>query len=67
MNTLGGDYAGVARALGAHAETIEDPAKTGAAFRRVREVTQTRGQPVVLQFMASAETVVSERSAFGMF
>lgn len=64
---LGGDYAGVARALGAHAETIEDPAQIGAAFKRAREVTETRGQPVVLQFLTSSETAVSERAAFGMF
>ena len=64
---LGGDYAGVARALGAHAERVEAPEAIVPAFRRARELTETTGKPVLLEFITAAETAVSERAAFGLF
>jgi acetolactate synthase I/II/III large subunit len=64
---VGGDYAGIARALGAHAERIEDPGAIVPAFRRARELTESTGKPVLLEFITSAETSVSHRAAFGLF
>ena len=60
---LGGAYADIGRALGAHAERVADPEDVGAAFRRARRVTEERGQAVVLEFMTSAETRFSHRRA----
>ena len=63
---IGGDYADVAHALGAHAERIEEPREIVAAFQRARKVTES-GKPVLLEFITAAETAVSERAAFGLF
>jgi acetolactate synthase I/II/III large subunit len=63
---LGGDYAAVAQALGAHAETIEHPQDIGPAFARARRITEDEGRPVLLQFITAAETAVSHRAAFGL-
>jgi thiamine pyrophosphate-dependent acetolactate synthase large subunit-like protein len=63
---LGGDYADIARALGAHAERIEEPRDIVAAFQRARKVSES-GKPVLLEFITAAETAVSERAAFGLF
>jgi acetolactate synthase-1/2/3 large subunit len=59
---LGGNYADMARAMGGHAERIEDPAEIGPAFRRARRVTE-EGAPVLLEFVTSAETRFSLRRA----
>jgi acetolactate synthase-1/2/3 large subunit len=64
---IGGDYAAIARALGAHAERIEEPGEIAPAFRRAREVTEAKGLPVLLEFITAAETAVSHRAAFGLF
>ncbi|HEX2186162.1 MAG TPA: thiamine pyrophosphate-requiring protein [Chloroflexota bacterium] len=58
-SVLGGDYAAVARALGGHAERIEDPEAIAPAFQRARKVTEEEGQPVLLDFITSRETASS--------
>ena len=59
---LGGNYADMARAMGGHAERIEDPADIGPAFQRARRVTE-EGAPALLEFITSAETRFSLRRA----
>jgi acetolactate synthase-1/2/3 large subunit len=61
---IGGNYADIARALGGHAERIEAPDQIGPALRRARQVTEERGEPVLLEFITSAETRFSHRRAF---
>ena len=56
---LGGDYAGLARAMGGHAERIEDPNDIGPAFQRARRITEQEGQPVLLEFITTDEHTYS--------
>jgi thiamine pyrophosphate-dependent acetolactate synthase large subunit-like protein len=56
---LSGDYRGVASALGAYAERIEDPHDVGEAIRRGIEAVK-RGSPAVLEFVTSEESAVSQ-------
>ena len=52
---IGGDYAAIARALGAEARRIERPAELAGAFRNAERATR-EGRTVVLEVMTSAET-----------
>jgi acetolactate synthase I/II/III large subunit len=52
---LGGNYADLGRALGGHAERVEDPEDVFDAFRRARRVTEEEGLPVLLEFMSATE------------
>ena len=61
---LGGNYAEMARAMGGHAERIEDPSEVRAAFGRARQVTEQEGRPVLLEFITSSETEASHRRPF---
>ena len=61
---LGGNYADMGRAMGGYAERIEDPGEVSAAFRRAREVTETDGRAVLLEFITSEETEASHRRPF---
>ena len=61
---LGGSYADMGRAMGGHAERVEDPADVGPAFLRARRVTEEEGRPVLLEFITSAETRFSLRRVF---
>jgi acetolactate synthase I/II/III large subunit len=55
---LGGDYAGVAKALGAHAETVEQPGDLQAALQRCIASVQS-GRPAVLQAMTHEEPTLA--------
>ena len=61
---LGGNYADLGKAMGGHAERIEDPNQISAAFTRARKVTEEEGKAVLLEFITSEETEVSHRRAF---
>jgi thiamine pyrophosphate-dependent acetolactate synthase large subunit-like protein len=54
-NLLTGEYAGVAAALGAHAERIADPREVGSAIKRAVEATRG-GRPAVLEMLTAEET-----------
>ena len=58
---LGGSYADMARALGGHAERVEDPEQVGPALLRARRVNEEEGRPVLLEMITSAETARSQR------
>jgi acetolactate synthase I/II/III large subunit len=51
-----GNYADIARALGGHAERIEDPGDVPDAFARAVRHTREQGQPVLLEFITARET-----------
>jgi acetolactate synthase-1/2/3 large subunit len=55
-NRLTGDYATVARGLGAHAERIERPDNVAAAIARGTTMTR-EGKPVVLEMITKEEPV----------
>lgn len=64
-SNLGGQYAEIGRALGGHAERIDDPAQIQDVFRRARRVTEEDGRPVLLEFITARETANSNpRRAF---
>jgi thiamine pyrophosphate-dependent acetolactate synthase large subunit-like protein len=50
MVELGGDYVGVAKALGAEAERVEHPAEIRPALRRALEATRG-GRAAIVEFM----------------
>ena len=58
---VGGDYVGIARALGCWAEQISHPEALQDGFRRAREVTES-GQPALLEIVTSAETDFAPRT-----
>ena len=58
-NELGGDYAAVARGLGAHAERIESPDAIGDAVRRAL-AANGEGRPSVIEVMTKEEPNVSK-------
>ena len=58
-NQLGGNYAMVGEALGAHAERVEDPKGLAAAIRRALTANQ-EGRPALLEVMTIAEENVSK-------
>jgi acetolactate synthase-1/2/3 large subunit len=55
---LGGDCAGVARALGAYAERVTDPSDIRAALSRGRSETE-QGRPALVEFVTARETSLS--------
>jgi thiamine pyrophosphate-dependent acetolactate synthase large subunit-like protein len=55
---ISGDYAGLARALGAYGERVTEPGEIVAAIKRGIAATQ-EGRPALLEFMTSKETSVS--------
>lgn len=55
-NRLSGDYAGVAKALGAYAEQVRDPGDVKAAIERGVRATK-EGKPVLLEFITKEEPV----------
>jgi acetolactate synthase-1/2/3 large subunit len=55
FNRMGGDYCGVARALGAYAERIEDPAAICRGLERA-QVAIAAGQTAVLEMVTAEET-----------
>ena len=56
---LGGDYAAVARGLGAHGERIENPDAIGDAVRRAIE-SNREGRPAVIEMMTKEEPNISK-------
>ena len=54
---LGGDYAAVGAALGAHAERIAEPAEIGPALQRALQEADS-GRPSVLEILTREETRV---------
>jgi len=59
---LGGDYATIARGLGAWAERVERPEEIGPAIQRARRVTED-GRTALLEIITGAETAFSFRRA----
>jgi thiamine pyrophosphate-dependent acetolactate synthase large subunit-like protein len=55
-NQLTGDYAGVAKALGAYAEKVHGASDVAAAIQRGAAATRD-GKPVVLEFITKEEPV----------
>jgi acetolactate synthase-1/2/3 large subunit len=55
---LGGDYRGVATALGVHAERVEDPGELGAALQRCIACVAS-GRPALLEAMTHEESTMS--------
>jgi thiamine pyrophosphate-dependent acetolactate synthase large subunit-like protein len=56
---ISGDYAAMARALGAYGERIVTPGEIVPAIRRGIEATQN-GRPALLEFITAKETAISE-------
>jgi thiamine pyrophosphate-dependent acetolactate synthase large subunit-like protein len=54
FTNLYGEYANVAKALGAHGERVENPQDIVSAIRRA-EVAMNSGQPALLEFMTKEE------------
>ncbi len=57
---LGGNYANLARDLGAWSERVSDPGDVANAILRARRATED-GQTALLEFITSAETAFSHR------
>ncbi len=57
---LGGNYANIARDLGAWSERVEDPGDVANAILRARRATED-GKTCLLEFVTSAETAFSHR------
>ena len=57
---LGGNFAGVARELGAWSERVSDPGQVADAIVRARRATED-GRTCLLEFVTSAETSFSHR------
>ena len=57
-SNLGGDCAGVARALGAHAERVEDPSQIQPALIRARREIDG-GKPALVEFVTAREMALS--------
>jgi thiamine pyrophosphate-dependent acetolactate synthase large subunit-like protein len=55
---LGGDYAAVATGLGAHAETVRDPARMRQAILEAIDVTRS-GAPALLDVITREEPALS--------
>jgi thiamine pyrophosphate-dependent acetolactate synthase large subunit-like protein len=58
IKRLSGDYAGLARSLGAWAERIEDPSEIVPALRRAQDVTAS-GRPALLEVITREEGAFS--------
>jgi acetolactate synthase-1/2/3 large subunit len=59
---LGGDYRGIAQALGLHAERVEHPADIRPAIQRARRATEN-GQAALLEFVTSPDLEFSNTQA----
>ena len=59
VKRLSGNFAGVAQALGAYSERIEDPSDIVPAIERALEMTRS-GQPVLLEFITKEERAYSK-------
>ena len=57
-NRLGGNYADVGAALGAHAERVSDPGELSAALRRAQAANRD-GRPALVEVMSKVEPQVS--------
>ena len=57
-NRLGGNYAGVAAALGAHAQRVEAPDELGPALQRARTANR-EGQTALVEVLSKAEPRVA--------
>jgi acetolactate synthase I/II/III large subunit len=57
-SNLGGDYAGIARALGAYAERVVDPHDIRPALLRAANVTRD-GKPALVEFVTAREMTLS--------
>ena len=58
-NQLGGEYAKVGEALGAHGERVDSPDKLGPAIQRAINATK-EGQPAVLEVMTKEELEIAK-------
>jgi acetolactate synthase-1/2/3 large subunit len=59
---LGGSYAEIGRALGGHAERIENPDEIAPAIKRAKKATE-EGHPALLEFITKEEFVYSRRDS----
>jgi thiamine pyrophosphate-dependent acetolactate synthase large subunit-like protein len=59
-SSLGGNYAGLAREMGAHAERIEEPEAIVGAIERGTRFVAEQGEPALVEFITARETAVSE-------
>ena len=57
-NRLGGNYADIGAALGAHAERVSDPGELAAALQRAQAANR-EGRPALLEVMSKVEPQVS--------
>src|SRR5262249_42842143 len=55
-SSLGGNYAEVGRALGGHAERVEDPAQIADALARALRAVRDEGRAALLEFVTRRET-----------
>ena len=55
IDRVGGDYTGVAKALGFHAERIEKPVDVHPAIKRGLEIV-AKGQPTFIEFIVRVDT-----------
>jgi acetolactate synthase-1/2/3 large subunit len=55
IDRVGGDYTGVAKALGFHAERIEKPVDVRPAIKRGLEIV-AKGQPTFIEFIVRVDT-----------
>ncbi len=60
---IGGNYAGLGRAMGGHAERVEKPSEIVPALERARKLNAD-GHAVLLEFITSEEIDFSHRRAF---
>lgn len=64
-SSMGGDYTAMARAMGAHAERIENAAEVRDALQRGIEQTEA-GTPTLLEFITKEEPVLAMANKWGM-
>jgi len=55
IDRVGGDYAGIAKALGFYAERIEKPVDILPALERASGMV-AQGQPALIEFVTSVDT-----------
>ena len=53
-NALGGDYSGVAKALGAYSERVDQPENISSSIKNALKAN-SNGQPALLEFMTKEE------------
>ena len=64
-SSLGGDYAGMAQAMGAYAERVESASDVRDALTRGIEQTRA-GNPVLLEIMTREEPILAMANKWGM-